>query len=605
MIDRRRLMLSAAGIGLTCALPAPASAKAIQQSSDADARLDALLTGWFNDNIDERPESATSLGLDKGERAHLSGRLSQRGPADIARDKAKAVDRWRTLQAFPTAGLSPASLVTYEIAAFNGETAANAARFDYGPVGGGGYQGPYVVTQMSGAYFNVPDFLENQHRIETPADAEAFLSRVEAFGAVLDQETERVRIDGDRDIVLSSMLMGKTLRQLETLAGLPGADMAFVKALGRKTGEKGIAGDWSARAAALVEDKVKPALARQIETLKVQQPKASEDVGVWRFPRGEALYAQNLKTYTTTDLSAGEIHRMGLEQVAEITAAIDVILKTQGLTQGTVGERIAALNADPAQLWPNTDAAKVELIASLNAQVEALQPLLPRVFGHLPKSKVEVRRVPTSIEVGAPGGYYQAPTLDGSRPGAYYINLRDTANWPKFALPTLTYHEASPGHHLQVALAREMDSLPIYRRAGGFSAFNEGWALYAESVAADDLGVYADNPLGRVGFLGSYLFRAVRLVVDTGLHHERWSRQRAIDYMAASGAKPGDASASEIDRYCVMPGQACSYKIGHTVIAGLRRDAQARPGFDLKAFHDKVLANGSVPLSVLQKIMAA
>jgi uncharacterized protein (DUF885 family) len=600
MIDRRRLMLSAAGAGLVSALPASA-----QTPTDADARLDALLTRWFDENIDESPESATSLGLDKGDRAGLAARLSQRGPADVARDKAKAVEQWRVLQAFPKGELSPASLITYEIAAFSAETGAAGATFDYGNVGGGGRQGPYVVTQMSGAYFNVPDFLENQHRIETTADAEAFLSRVEAFGVVLDQETERVRADGDRDIVLSTVLMQKTLRQLDALSGQSGADMAFVKALGRKTSEKGIAGDWSARAAALVEAKVKPALARQAETLKAQEAKASQDVGVWRFPRGDELYAQNLKTYTTTDLSGAEIHRMGLEQVAEISAEIDAILKAQGMTQGTVGERIAALNADPDQLWPNTDAAKIELIASLNAQVEALQPLLPRVFGHLPKSRVEVRRVPPSIEVGAPGGYYQAPTLDGSRPGAYYINLRDTANWPKFALPTLTYHEASPGHHLQVALAREMVSLPIYRRAGGFSAFNEGWALYAEGVAANDLDVYADNPLGRVGFLGSYLFRAVRLVVDTGLHNERWSRQQAIDYMAASGAKPGDASASEIDRYCVMPGQACSYKIGHTVIAGLRREAEARPGFDLKAFHDKVLANGSVPLSVLQKIMTA
>ncbi|MFN6982578.1 MAG: DUF885 domain-containing protein [Brevundimonas sp.] len=600
MIDRRRLMLSVAGAGLVSALPASA-----QTTTDADARLDALLTRWFDENIDESPESATSLGLDKGDRAGLAARLSQRGPADVARDKAKAVEQWRVLQAFPKGELSPASLITYEIAAFSAETGAAGATFDYGNVGGGGRQGPYVVTQMSGAYFNVPDFLENQHRIETTADAEAFLSRVEAFGVVLDQETERVRADGDRDIVLSTVLMQKTLRQLDALSGQSGADMAFVKALGRKTSEKGIAGDWSARAAALVETKVKPALVRQAETLKAQEAKASQDVGVWRFPRGDELYAQNLKTYTTTDLSGAEIHRMGLEQVAEISAEIDAILKAQGMTEGTVGERIAALNADPAQLWPNTDAAKIELIASLNAQVEALQPLLPRVFGHLPKSRVEVRRVPPSIEVGAPGGYYQAPTLDGSRPGAYYINLRDTANWPKFALPTLTYHEASPGHHLQVALAREMVSLPIYRRAGGFSAFNEGWALYAEGVAANDLDVYADNPLGRVGFLGSYLFRAVRLVVDTGLHHERWSRQQAIDYMAASGAKPGDASASEIDRYCVMPGQACSYKIGHTVIAGLRREAEARPGFDLKAFHDKVLANGSVPLSVLQKIMTA
>lgn len=600
MIDRRRLMLSAAGVGLASALPVFA-----QTPTDADGRLDALLTRWFDENIDESPESATSLGLDKGDRAGLAARLSQRGPADVARDKAKAVEQWRVLQAFPKGELSPASLITYEIAAFSAETGAAGATFDYGNVGGGGRQGPYVVTQMSGAYFNVPDFLENQHRIETTADAEAFLSRVEAFGVVLDQETERVRADGDRNIVLSTVLMQKTLRQLDALSGQSGADMAFVKALGRKTSEKGIAGDWSARAAALVEAKVKPALARQAETLKAQEAKASQDVGVWRFPRGDELYAQNLKTYTTTDLSGAEIHRMGLEQVAEISAEIDAILKAQGMTQGTVGERIAALNADPAQLWPNTDAAKIELIASLNDQVETLQPLLPRVFGHLPKSRVEVRRVPPSIEVGAPGGYYQAPTLDGSRPGAYYINLRDTANWPKFALPTLTYHEASPGHHLQVALAREMVSLPIYRRAGGFSAFNEGWALYAEGVAANDLDVYADNPLGRVGFLGSYLFRAVRLVVDTGLHHERWSRQQAIDYMAASGAKPGDASASEIDRYCVMPGQACSYKIGHTVIAGLRREAEARPGFDLKSFHDKVLANGSVPLSVLQKIMTA
>ena len=233
----------------------------------------------------------------------------------------------------------------------------------------------------------------------------------------------------------------------------------------------------------------------------------------------------------------------------------------------------------------------------------ALQPLLPRLFGRLPRTGVEVRRVPPAIEAGAPGGYYQGPPLDGSRPGAYYINLRSTANWPKFSLPTLTYHEASPGHHLQVALQRETETLPPYRRANGFSAYNEGWALYAEAVAADDLDVYADDPLGRVGFLMSYLFRAVRLVVDTGLHHHGWSRERAVDYMVASGAKPVGAANSEINRYSVMPGQACSYKIGHTVIARLRAEQQARPDFDLRAFHDKVLVNGSVPLAVLEDLI--
>ena len=599
MIDRRRLMLSAAGLGLASAMPAVA-----RQADTPDARLDALLSGWFNEDLEDGPEGATSLGLDKGDKAYLAGRLSQRGPADVAKEKATNVERWRILQAFPTEGLGEQARISHAIASFSRETAALGSAFDYGNVGMGGRSGAYVVTQMSGAYFNVPDFLENQHRIETSADAEAFLSRVEAFGEVLDQETERVQADGARDIVLSTVLMQKTLAQLDTLQGLPASDMAFVKALGRKTADKGVEGDWTGRAAALVDQKVRPALERQIAALRALQPKASEEAGVWRFPDGDKLYDLNLRNYTTTTLSGAEIHRMGLEQVAEISASIDVILKAQGMTQGTVGERIAALNADPAQLWPNTDAAKVELIESLNAQVRALQPRLPELFGRLPKAAVEVRRVPPSIEIGAPGGYYQAPPLDGSRPGAYYINLRDTANWPKFALPTLTYHEASPGHHLQVGLARELAELPIYRRAGGFSAFNEGWALYAESVAADDLDVYADNPLGRVGFLGSYLFRAVRLVVDTGLHHERWSRQRAIDYMAASGAKPGDAAASEIDRYCVMPGQACSYKIGHTVIARLRREAEAKPGFDLKAFHDALLSNGSVPLAVLEARMA-
>ena len=302
-------------------------------------------------------------------------------------------------------------------------------------------------------------------------------------------------------------------------------------------------------------------------------------------------------------MTPDEVHAVGLEQVASISAEIDTILKAQGMTEGTVGQRIDALNKDPAQLWPNTDEGKAALIESLNRQVAALDPLLPRLFGRLPRTGVEVRRVPPAIEAGAPGGYYQGPPLDGSRPGAYYINLRDTANWPKFSLPTLTYHEASPGHHLQVALQRETESLPAWRRANGFSAYNEGWALYAEAVAADDLDVYADDPLGRVGFLMSYLFRAVRLVVDTGLHHKRWSREQAVDYMVASGAKPVNAANSEINRYCAMPGQACAYKIGHTVIARLRDEAAARRGFDLRTFHDAVLANGSLPLSVLENVM--
>lgn len=597
MIDRRRLLLTAAAT----AAVAPSLAQAAV-ATDADGRLNALLDSWFEADIDESPERATNLGLDKGVRAGLSSKLSEAGPDAIRKDRDKAVSRWATLRAFDRTGLSEAGALNYAIAAFGRETSAETARFAYGA--GPGRPSPYVVTQLSGAYFETPDFMDNQHRIEDAAGADAFLSRLSAFAGVLDGETDKVREDAGLGVIPPDFIIDRMLPQVRTQRDTAAADMAMVKSLARKTAALNLSG-YDARAAAIIDQQVKPALARQIAALEALRPQATHDAGVWRLPDGEAFYANGLKSNTTTTLSAAEIHKMGKEQVAEISAEIDAILKSQGYTQGTVGERIQALNKDPAQLFANTDAGKEELLAWLNEQVTALEPKLPTVFGRLPKTHVEIRRVPVSIQSGAPGGYYQGPPLDGSRPGAYYINLRDSGNWPKFALPTLTYHEASPGHHLQVALQRESGELPQWRRAGGFSAYNEGWALYAEAVAANDLNAYADNPLGRVGFLMSYLFRAVRLVVDTGLHSERWSREQAVEYMAASGAKPLDASNSEINRYTVWPGQACAYKVGHTVIARLRKDAESKPAFDLRAFHDKVLMNGSLPLAVLEAQMRA
>ncbi len=598
MIDRRRLLLTAAA----AAVAAPTLAQAAAAVTDADTRLNALLDGWFEADIDESPERATNLGLDKGARAGLSSKLSEAGPDAIRKDRDKAVSRWAELRAFDQTGLSEAGALNYAIASFGRQTSAETARFAYGA--GPGRPSPYVVTQLSGAYFSTPDFMDNQHRIEDAAGADAFLSRLDAFAGVLDGETAKIREDAGLGVIPPDFIIDRMLPQIRTLRDTSAADMSMIKSLARKVGALNLSG-YDARAVALVDQKIKPALARQIEALEKIRPDAVHDAGVWRLPDGEAFYAAGLKSNTTTTLSAKEIHAMGREQVAEISAEIDAILKSQGYTQGTVGERVQALNKDPAQLFPNTDAGKEELLKWLNEQVAALEPKLPAVFGRLPKTHVEVRRVPVSIQSGAPGGYYQGPPLDGSRPGAYYINLRDSGNWPKFALPTLTYHEASPGHHLQVALQRESGELPQWRRAGGFSAFNEGWALYAEAVAANDLDAYAADPLGRVGFLMSYLFRAVRLVVDTGIHSERWSREQAVDYMAASGAKPLDASNSEINRYSVWPGQACAYKVGHTVIARLREEAQAKPGFDLRAFHDKVLGSGSLPLAVLEGRMRA
>lgn len=599
MIDRRSLLISGVAAGALAAAPALARSR-----RDADAELDTLLQGWFDRDIEQSPETATNLGLDRGARAGLSSKLSDYSPAAWRDQRAQAVERWRVFRAFGGPDeLSEAGKVNHAVAAFRLDTAATGAGFDYGSTLGGGRMGPYVVNQLTGAYFTVPDFLDNQHRVEDRAGAEAFLSRLSAFGPAVDAETQRIVADAGKGVIPPDFVIDLTTGQLTALSNQTPADMAMVKSLERKAAALGLSG-YGDRAARIVETEVKPALARQIEAFQSLRPRAVHDAGVTRrLPDGEAFYAHALKHWTTTTLTAEEIHAIGLEQVAEISAGIDAILKAQGLTQGTVGERIDALNKDPAQLYAETDEAKARLIADLNRQVQALQPLLPRVFGHLPTAGVEVRRVPPAIEAGAPGGYYQGPPLDGSRPGAYYINLREAKNWPRFSLPTLTYHEATPGHHLQVALQRENTALPQYRRANGFSAYNEGWALYAEAVAADDLDVYAEDPLGRVGFLMSYLFRAVRLVVDTGMHAKGWSREQAVDYMVASGAKPVGAANSEINRYASMPGQACAYKIGHTVIARLRAEAAAKAGFDLRTFHDQVLANGSVPLAVLEGLV--
>jgi uncharacterized protein (DUF885 family) len=331
--------------------------------------------------------------------------------------------------------------------------------------------------------------------------------------------------------------------------------------------------------------------------------KAVHDAGVWRLPDGEAYYATAAEGYTTVSMTGDEIHKLGLEQVAEIEARIDTILKGEGMSQGTVGERLVALNKRPDQLYPNTDEGKEALLNQLRGQVAAMYKRLPEAFATLPKAPVEVRRVPPSIQAGAPGGYYQNATLDGSRPGIYFINLRDTFDRPKFGLATLSHHEAVPGHHLQVMLAMESTEIPLIRRRGFFSGYGEGWALYTEQLA-DEMGMFDGDPLGRVGYLQSFLFRATRLVVDSGMHVKRWSREQATDwFMAHTGIARG-RSQSEIDRYTIRPGQACSYKIGHTVWARLRDETKTRQGdrFDLKQFHD-VLKLGAMPLSVLERVV--
>jgi uncharacterized protein (DUF885 family) len=303
-------------------------------------------------------------------------------------------------------------------------------------------------------------------------------------------------------------------------------------------------------------------------------------------------------------MSPDEIHQLGLDQAKDISARIDVLLKAQGLTQGTVGERISALIKDPKSLYPNTDAGKADAIAYCNQRLNEIRPKLPSVFKRLPTYAFEVRRVPPQTEPGAASAFSQGPALDGSRPGIVYFNLHDSAEWPKWALSTTVFHEGLPGHQLEGGLALGNTQLPLIRKAIGFSGYAEGWALYAEQLA-DEIGMYDDDPLGRIGYLKFQLFRANRCVVDTGIHHMKWSREQAIAFFVdGDGDAPGFAT-REVERYCATPGQACSYKLGHTVWTKARERAKAAlgPRYDIKDFHAAGLDCGRVPLDVLDGVI--
>lgn len=594
-IDRRAFLATTAGAALVAATPA------LAQATSEDAKLLALLDKIFNDQVDESPERATSLGLDKDARAAAKSRLDDYSIAGRDRRLEHAAARVKALKAVDRNALSAASKVDLDTVLYGQANTLEAGqRFKFGNVGG--RFSPYIVSQQTGVYQDIPDFLDNQHRVTNAADADAYLTRLKGFAVALDQDLERQKADVAAGVLPPDFICDMAIAQMKALRDQAPEGTIMVTSIAGKAKKAGLSGDYAGPATKIVAGEIFPALDRQIAAMETIRAKANSDAGVWKLKDGAAYYAGGLRVSTTTTLSAEQIHQMGLDQVAEISSRIDSILKAQGMTQGTVAERLKALNDDPAQLYPNTDEGRAALIADLNVQVAAIAARLPQAFNTLPKAEVTVKRVPPFIQDGASNGYYQSAALDGSRPAAFFINLKDTHEWPKYNLPTLVYHEATPGHHLQIALAQESTRIPIIRRTGGgFSAFSEGWGLYAEQLA-DEMGVYKDDPFGQVGFLQSFLFRACRLVVDTGLHHKQWSREKATDYMVSVTGYAHSRAQREVDRYCCSPGQACSYKVGHTTWARLREDAKTKlgPRFDLKAWHDAALLSGSMPLTVLE-----
>ena len=489
--------------------------------------------------------------------------------------------------------------VNYETIRYTKESAVAVGAFDFGGQSYG--PSPYVVSQLTGAYQSVPDFLDTKHRIETAVDADAYLARMDAFAGQIADNTERMRHDAGVGVTPPDFILDRALEQM--MATRTTADKSLlVTSIARRAKEKGLSDDYAKKAAALYDAKIGPALDMLIAEAKTLRASAVHDAGVGRFKQGAAFYAAALRSTTTTSLSPDAIHQLGLDQGKAIAARIDALLQKQGMTNGTVGERILALYKQ--EVYPNTDDGKAQCIAYCNQRLDEIRPHLPAVFKRVPDYKFEVRRVPPQTEPGAASAFSQSPSLDGTRPGIVYFNLHDSAEWPKWCLSTTVFHEGLPGHQLEGGLALANTSLPLIRKVTGFSGYAEGWALYAEQLA-DEIGMYDDDPLGRIGYLQFQLFRANRCIVDTGIHHLGWSREQAIQYFVEQGGSAPGFAAREVERYCATPGQACSYKLGHTVWTHARARAKAALGakYDIKDFHEAGLGCGRVPLDVLDGVI--
>lgn len=599
-LDRRQILLSAGAAGLAAAAPRMAFA-----AGAGDTALNARLDKLADTMLDSSPEFATALGLDKGAKAGLKSQLSDNSWAAVKALNQLCRDELKAINAIPDVGLSHEARINKGVATYALELGVEADRFNYGDntvkTAMSESAGPYVVSQQGGTYSGSAEFLDSQHQINVKGDADAYIARLHAVAKSLKDETDRVRKDAALGVIAPDFILANALGQFDGMLAVPAAQSRFVTSVAGRAKAKGIAGDYAGLATRIVQTEIYPALAAQREVLKACAAKATHDAGVWKLPDGEAYYGWLLKQGTNTNLTAQEVHQMGLDQNKAIEARMDGLLKAQGITGGTVGERMIALGNDPKHLFPDTDEGRAQLLAYLQSVIDNVRPHLASQFTLKLKAPVLVKRVPVEIQDGAGQGYMNTGSLDGSRPSTYYINLKSTQNWPKFSLPTLTYHETIPGHAWQGAYLTETGHLPLIRiLLSGFNSYVEGYALYAEQLG-DEMGMYDTDWAGQLGYLQAQRFRAIRLVVDTGMHAKRWGREQAIDWAVQNSGRTRAAMTSEIDRYTSTPGQACGYKVGHTEINRLRDHAKQALGarFDVRIFNDTLVKTGAVPLTVL------
>lgn len=553
------------------------------------------------------PEVFTAVGITDGSILdHHSDKLAPYTVQERDRGYAQLARFLKEVHEFDRASLDRQDQITYDILLDQYQTGLAFRRFEWLPADGS----LYPISPMFGVEVQLPTFMQTTHVVSNDRTARNYVLRLQAMGGKLDSVTAEMQRQAKAGVVLPPALLERSLIVIQdTVSAKPQENALVTTFVARMNKVKSLDGprkhELEQQAVAALRTSVYPAYARMSAALVALKPaSAPQAAGVGRLSDGAAFYAAMLKQATTTDYTPEQVHALGLSEVVRITQQMDTLLNVQGLSAGSVGERMAALGKDPRFLFPNNDDGRKQALERYQQILDEVSARMPEYFRSLPTKRLTVERIPASQEKGTSGGYYQPAAMDGSRPGMFFANLRDMNEVPKWKMKTLAYHEGIPGHHFQISIALGLKNLPLIRQQTLYTAYAEGWALYAEEFAAE-IGMYGDDPWGDLGRLQLELLRAARLVVDTGLHAAAWSRERAIDYMVSTtGMAQGDVI-SEVERYMSLPGQACAYKVGELKILELRDRAKAAlgPKFNLKDFHAVVLENGGVPLTLLEQLV--
>ena len=546
------------------------------------------------------PELLTSLGLvDNTPLDFHSGKLGRYDKQSELEDLEFLRESRDGLDDYGPEGLEGQELLSWKIVAWFFDDMIRESEYEYGG---------YRVNQLSGPMVNLPQFLTDRHIIGDEKSFERYISRLNEFARVIAEVKIRVIDDRDNGTVPPDFVIEKTLIGMRSfIEGGVNQNPLFTTLPKKVENIDGLSdvrkGELSQQALNVIETKILPQYGEMIALFEELLTISNHDAGIWRLPNGEEIYRSALRSNNSTTLTADEIHQIGLSEVARIELEMEDILLGQGLSEGSVVSRIRYLMELPEHNFANTDEGRIEQIAYLNEVNAQIMASIEDYFITIPPQPLEIVRVPEYSQDSAPGGYYQPPAMDGSSPGKFYINQKDTRDNPRWTLPTLMYHEGAPGHHFQLSAAQLIENVPFLRKVSPFTAYAEGWGLYSERIAAEDMGMYQDDPLGDLGRLQAEMFRAVRLVVDTGMHAKRWSRERAIEYMLSKTGMTEAEVTREIERYVVWPGQATAYKVGQLSMLRLRAMAENQLGdaFDIREFHEMILMNGAMPLEILEE----